>query len=127
MDTRAASLKIMGLALAGKNQENILTEDRVKVNLEYLKKIQEKIVKVEVDRKPDCQPDDKACLSRCRQRRERVVDFMMATLSREALNNTDVLERIDRLVQEYDEIYKQAAFASDFFEGSDIIEDELTS
>ncbi|MBD2741302.1 hypothetical protein [Coleofasciculus sp. FACHB-1120] len=52
---------------------------------------------------------------------------MMATLSREALNNTDVSEKIDRVLQEYDEFYKQAAFASNFLEGSDIIEDELTS
>lgn len=118
MDRREASLNLLKLALTDEKQIDMTSEKRVSLNLNSLRNLQERMARVEGEKK-HCPQGDSECRAKCKRRREMVIKLLMTTFPQETLSNSTLSEKIDKLLEEYDETYKQALSASDFFDSSD--------
>ncbi|WP_445631979.1 hypothetical protein [Nostoc sp. DSM 114167] len=119
MNINEAALKILKFGLDGSSVENSNSEERIKTYLSYIKEIQEKILNSElILKKKECdpnKPDYKECLARHEKLRDMLINFSIISISNNLSTPIDIKEKIDILLNEYNEICKQMGNASEFF------------
>ncbi|MEH2216161.1 MAG: hypothetical protein V7K72_03300 [Nostoc sp.] len=112
MNTFAASLEIMKLAIVNKPLMNNNLAEAVQERLGDFKKIHEKVLKLDqLIEKTGCQdcregdPNWPECKDSCMSR---VIDLLKVILPNEIKDNLSSSDKLDKVLEYYEELFKQS-------------------